>query len=68
MPLLSDLVLNLTPYPSPARVIIDSQSFSWLERGDKERGGFAPSHIFRPLKQNILRAKKMSLFERGKRG
>jgi hypothetical protein len=26
-----------------------NEKFSWLERGVKERGGFAPSHKFFPL-------------------
>jgi hypothetical protein len=33
--------------PSPARGIIDNQSFSWLERGIKKRGGLSP-----PLKSS----------------
>jgi len=55
----------LYPLSSQKRLII--WYLPWLERGVKERGGSAPSHIFSPVKQEIMEF-KAEICSRGGKG
>jgi hypothetical protein len=55
--------LCLTPYPSPAYVILENLSFYWLERGLKMRGGLRPLSTSLPLL--LCDEEPLGVFKRG---
>jgi hypothetical protein len=66
-----DFFKDIYPHPfvpPPARDICNIPQIFWLERGVRERGGFAPSQILSPSQTTLNPGKKIALFERGSGG
>jgi hypothetical protein len=60
------IVIHLTPYPSPARTILNEREFFLAGEGSKEERGRSPlSKTSSPFQTNELSRAIGELFERG---